>query len=154
MAMAMWRILLSGSKGLSRNACSACWIAIALSPRHARVTALKPRASEDEGLKARVVKRIQCCCVIARIEKPDHEAGNSERGGVIAPGGNRQARIAQRCGFFLLDKTTSQVALLVRPGDQRVADSKIRFQFDCLLKVPQLLVGFFGHPFVIKRQGP
>jgi hypothetical protein len=40
------------AKALMEECQQPCWIAIALSPRHARVTALKPRASEDDGLKA------------------------------------------------------------------------------------------------------
>ena len=96
---------------------------------------------------------VQCCRVISGIQKPDHEAGNGERRGVIAPRGYRQARMPQRGDLVLFKETAAEVALLVRPGDHRVANTEIGLQLDCLFKKPQRFVGFFGHRCVCKGQG-
>src|SRR5215831_21249551 len=118
--------------------------------RYCALAAPSPRdrakaESERRGRaqRQRPVEGIKRGRVVAWIEKPDHEAGNGERRGIVAPGSDRQARMAQRSGLFRLEEAAAQVALLVTPGDDGVSDSQFRFELDCPLKKPERPIGIF-----------
>ncbi len=76
----------------------------------------------------RSIERIESTLVVARLQKPDHKAGNRQRCCVVAPASNRQSRMSQRGGFGILAEPPTQVALLVTPSDDRMRDRVIGFE--------------------------